>query len=49
VQHEERELVQQARRIQPDVSLALALQGTGALAPDVERRFSASLRQAGLE
>ncbi len=48
--HEEaRAMIRNARQVHPGLSLALARQALGAMAPDVERRFTEALRQAGLE
>jgi len=48
--HEEaRAMIRDARQVHPGLSLALARQALGAMAPDVERRFTEALRQAGLE
>lgn len=41
--------VAQARQIVPDLSLALVRRCLGAGAPDVDRRLTEALRQAGLE
>ncbi|HEX6729824.1 MAG TPA: protein kinase [Pyrinomonadaceae bacterium] len=46
---EARELVAQARRVKPELSFELARKCLGTMAPDVDRRFLAALRQAGLE
>jgi hypothetical protein len=46
---EARDFIRQARGVQPDLSFALAHRGFGAMAPDVDQRISAALRQAGLE
>lgn len=46
---EARELMRQARGLQPDLSFALVHRGVGGMAPDVDRRMSAALRKAGLE
>ncbi|MGH9649811.1 MAG: hypothetical protein ACRD3I_05005, partial [Terriglobales bacterium] len=46
---EARVMVREARRIQPELSLALVRQTLGAMAPDVDRRFAEALRKAGLE
>jgi serine/threonine protein kinase/tetratricopeptide (TPR) repeat protein len=46
---EARELIRQARRVQPELSLALVRRGLGAMATDVDRRMAAAWGQAGLE
>jgi adenylate cyclase len=46
---EARELVRHARTIQPRLSIAHFRRALGAMAPDVERRMSDALRQAGVE
>ena len=46
---EARDLLKQARKVKPDLSLALARRCLGAMAPDVDRRLSEGLNQAGLE
>jgi TolB-like protein/Tfp pilus assembly protein PilF len=46
---EARRLVREGRAVQPNLSLALALRCLGEMAPDVDRRFTDALRQAGLE
>ena len=46
---EARDLMRQARGIQPDLSFAFVHQWLGGMAPDVDRRMSAALRKAGLE
>jgi hypothetical protein len=38
-----------ARHLRPDTSFAVAHQSLGGMAPDVDRRMSAALRNAGLE
>jgi serine/threonine protein kinase/tetratricopeptide (TPR) repeat protein len=46
---EARVFVRQARQVQPELSLQLFRTGLGAIAPDVERRMTAALAQAGME
>jgi hypothetical protein len=46
---EGREMIRQARQVQPELSLALIRRGLGAMAPDVDLRMAAALGQAGLE
>jgi eukaryotic-like serine/threonine-protein kinase len=46
---EARDLIRQARLVQPELSLALVRRGLGAMATDVDRRMAAAWRQAGLE
>lgn len=46
---EAREFVAQARRVKPELSFELAKKCLGTMAPNVDRRFLAALRQAGLE
>ena len=46
---EARKLVEEARRVKPELSLALALKCLGTMAPDVDRRFTEALRLSGLE
>jgi TolB-like protein/class 3 adenylate cyclase/cytochrome c-type biogenesis protein CcmH/NrfG len=46
---EARDLVRQARQVQPELSIAFVRQGMAAMAPDVDRRMMAALRKAGLE
>ena len=46
---EARDLIRQARRVQPDLSIALVRRSLSAMAPDVDRRLTESLRRAGLE
>jgi TolB-like protein/class 3 adenylate cyclase/Tfp pilus assembly protein PilF len=46
---EARELMRQARGVQPDLSFVLVHRALGGMAPDVDRRMSAALRTAGLE
>ncbi len=45
---EARKFVEQARAIQPDVSITLVRQSLGAMAPEVDRRLAGFLAQAGL-
>jgi len=44
-----RAFIRQAHTVKPDVSFELARTCLGTMAPDVERRFYAALRAAGLE
>ena len=46
---EARDLIRQARQVQPELSLALVRRGLGAMAADVDRRMAAAWGQAGLE
>jgi len=46
---EARELIRQARQVQPDLSLALIRRGLGAMAADVDRRMAAALGRAELD
>jgi tetratricopeptide (TPR) repeat protein len=46
---EARAFVREGRKVQPDLSFELAQACLGTMAPDVERRFLAALRAAGLE
>nr|ART36316.1 C595 [uncultured bacterium] len=46
---EARKLVDEARRVEPQLSLELALKCLGTMAPDVDRRFKEALRLTGLE
>jgi hypothetical protein len=41
--------VRAARAVKPEVSLALAQKCLGTMDPDVDRRFTAALRAAGLD
>ena len=41
--------IREARRLVPEVSLAMVRRVFGAMAPDVDRRMMGALRQAGLE
>lgn len=45
---EARAYIADARRIQPDVSIALVRQGLGAMAPEVDERLAGLLGRAGL-
>ncbi len=44
-----RAFIAQARRIQPDVSIALVRQSLGAMAPEVDERLTRLLGLAGLQ
>ena len=44
-----RDWVRQARQLQPSLSLAFVRQALGAMAADVDRRFSEALTQAGID
>lgn len=44
-----RELIRQARQVQPALSMALIRRSLGAMATDVDRRMAAALREAGVE
>ncbi len=46
---EAKDLIRQARQVQPALSLALVRRGLGAMATDVDRRMAAALREAGVE
>jgi TolB-like protein/predicted Ser/Thr protein kinase len=46
---EARDLIRQARQVQPTLSLALVRRSLGAMATDVDRRMAAALREAGVE
>ena len=46
---EARKLVDEARRVKPELSLELALKCLGTMSPDVDRRFNEALRLTGLE
>ena len=46
---EARELVRQARQVQPGLARVRQMQTLGAIAPDVDRRMNEALLQAGLE
>jgi len=45
---EAKKFIQEARMIQPEVSIALVRQSLGAMAPEVDRRLAGFLAQAGL-
>lgn len=46
---EAKDLIRQARQVQPALSLALIRRSLGAMATDVDRRMVEALRQAGVE
>jgi len=46
---EARGLIREARQVKPQLSFELARKCLGAMAPDVERRFTDALHQAGLQ
>lgn len=46
--NEARAFIEEARKIQPDVSIALVRQSLGAMAPEVDLRLAGLLAQAGL-
>ncbi|MCI0553804.1 MAG: tetratricopeptide repeat protein, partial [Anaerolineae bacterium] len=46
---EAKEMIRQARRVQPTLSLALVRTSLGAMAADVDRRMSYALTQAGID
>jgi tetratricopeptide (TPR) repeat protein len=46
---EAKDLIRQARQVQPALSLALVRRSLGAMAADVDRRMAAALREAGVE
>jgi hypothetical protein len=46
---EARELVRQVKQVQPGTTLARSMQTLGAIAPDVNRRMTDALREAGLD
>ena len=45
---EAQKFIEEARTIQPEVSIALVRQSLGAMAPEVDRRLAGFLAQAGL-
>jgi hypothetical protein len=46
---EAKELIRQARAIQSELSIAHVRMALGALAPEVDRRMTDALRQAGVQ
>ena len=46
---EARELVRQVKQVQPGTTLSRSMQTLGAIAPDVNRRMTDALREAGLD
>lgn len=44
-----RDLIRQARQVQPALSMALIRRSLGAMATDVDRRMAAALGEAGVE